>query len=40
LFKRFNFSAHKTASTVEWRVLEDCYDNRFSWYTVVKVTVF
>ena len=36
LFKRFNFSVHKTASTVKWRVLEDCYDNRFSWYTAVK----
>jgi len=30
LFKRFNFYVHKAASTVEWRVLEDCYDNRFS----------
>jgi len=36
LFKRFNLSAHKAASTVESRVLEDCYGNRFSWYTAVK----
>jgi len=31
LFKRFNFSVHKAASTVELRVLEDCYGNCFRW---------
>jgi len=33
--KRFYFSVHKATSAVEWRVLEDCYGNRFSWYTAV-----
>jgi len=35
LLKKINFSVHKAASTLEWCVLEDCYGNRFSWYTVV-----
>ena len=29
LFKRFDFSVHKAAWTVEWSALKDCYDNRF-----------
>ena len=29
-----------TQHTLEWRVVKDCYGNRFSWYTAVKTTVF
>ena len=30
-FEGLTFLLIKAASTVEWRVLDDCYGNRFSW---------
>jgi len=41
LFKRFNFSVHKAAETVDWCTVKDCCGiTRFSWYFAANTTVF